>query len=196
MLYLITCESPNIKIDCVSKMGDFEIEVFIEREQAGFSLVREFDIGDEINCDSRMHMLDSCSRFGNLFGQISSRSGPSSSKIIRWHMLTHPSAYPDKFLPRKLSSKVKQNFFSAHADRSDANCFSLSQLAWVRRRCSLIGREKSCVHAPERGESRTVLDSFTLPTLLLALFAFVTLDALCPDFACSPRGFLPAHRER
>ncbi|CBY25018.1 unnamed protein product [Oikopleura dioica] len=48
-------------------MGDFEIEVFIEREQAGFSLVREFDIGDEINSDSRMHMLDSCSRFGNLF---------------------------------------------------------------------------------------------------------------------------------
>ena len=48
-------------------MGEFEIEVFIEAEEAGFSLVREFDIGDEINCDNRMHMLDSCSRFGNVF---------------------------------------------------------------------------------------------------------------------------------
>lgn len=48
-------------------MGEFEIEVFIEKEDAGFALVKEFDIGDIINNEGRMHLLDSCSRFGNVF---------------------------------------------------------------------------------------------------------------------------------
>ena len=50
-------------------MGDFEPEIEIEPEKAGFKRDNEFEIGDTIKPEKRERCsyLDVCSRFGHVF---------------------------------------------------------------------------------------------------------------------------------
>jgi hypothetical protein len=48
-------------------MGDFEPDAFINEEDAGFKQFKVFDIGDIVTVKDRVSLLDSCSRFGNIF---------------------------------------------------------------------------------------------------------------------------------
>ena len=48
-------------------MGEFEPDVFKDPGECGFKQIKVFDIGDIVSTTERIHFLDSCSRFGNVF---------------------------------------------------------------------------------------------------------------------------------
>ena len=61
-------------------MGDFENEIEIDEDKAGFKQDKIFDIGDLISQKERLSYLDSCSRYINIYN-VSISSGKKYESV-------------------------------------------------------------------------------------------------------------------